>query len=102
MVERCGQLISRPTARGGCRRLTVRRWRYAADVLGADGFILMTNYGGAYLGDDRFEPVFAELDHRNASVLVHPTTPASFGQLGLGRPGPRNRSYPCRCGRRVL
>lgn len=82
---RFGLLASLPMA---SPQRAVEEVGYAADVLGADGFILMTNYGGAYLGDDRFEPVFAELDRRNASVLVHPTTPASFGQLGLGRPGP--------------
>lgn len=66
----------------------VEEVRYAADVLGADGFVLMTNYDSVYFGDDRFEPVFAELNRRKASVFVHPVGPASFGQLGLGRPGP--------------
>ncbi|BCJ33829.1 amidohydrolase [Actinocatenispora thailandica] len=66
----------------------VEEVRYAADTLGADGFVLMTNHGGAYLGDARFEPVFAELDRRAASVFVHPAAPAPFGLLGLGRPAP--------------
>lgn len=83
--DRFGLLASLPMANPGP---AVEEVRYAADVLGADGFVLITNYDGVYFGDDRFEPVFAELDRRNASVFVHPASPAGFGQLGLGRPGP--------------
>jgi 6-methylsalicylate decarboxylase len=46
---------------------------HAFDVLELDGVSLMTNAGGSYLGDDRFEPVFAELQRRGAVVFVHPT-----------------------------
>jgi 6-methylsalicylate decarboxylase len=46
---------------------------YAFDVLELDGVSLMTNAGGSYLGDDRFEPIFAELQRRGAVVFVHPT-----------------------------
>ena len=48
--------------------------RYALDELDADGFVLLTNYHGIYLGDGRFEPVFAELARRGAKVFFHPTT----------------------------
>jgi len=46
---------------------------YAFDVLEVDGVSVMTNAGGSYLGDGRFDPVFAELQRRAAVVFVHPT-----------------------------
>ena len=61
---------------------------YAFDTLGADGVIVETNAHGVYLGDERLEPVFAELAHRRATVLVHPTSPPCWQQTALGRPRP--------------
>jgi aminocarboxymuconate-semialdehyde decarboxylase len=46
---------------------------YALDVLELDGVSIMTNAGGSYLGDSRFDPIFAELQRRAAVVFVHPT-----------------------------
>src|ERR1700742_1753074 len=46
---------------------------YALDVLDLDGVSLMTNAGGSYLGDARFDPLFDELQSRGALVFVHPT-----------------------------
>ena len=46
---------------------------YAFDVLGLDGVSIFTNAGGSYLGDSRFDPLFAELQRRAAVVFVHPT-----------------------------
>lgn len=51
---------------------------HAFDVLGADGVVLMSNYGGVYPGDPAFAPVFAELARREAVVLLHPTSPPCY------------------------
>jgi 6-methylsalicylate decarboxylase len=62
--------------------------RYALDELGSDGAIVLTNAHGTYLGDDSFEPLWAELSRRHAVVFVHPTSPPCAEALTLGRPAP--------------
>lgn len=58
---------------------------YALDRLGADGVIFQTNFNGVYLGDQQLEPVYAEIDKRNAVLFIHPTTPrVSCGCGALG------------------
>jgi predicted TIM-barrel fold metal-dependent hydrolase len=59
---------------------------YAFDVLGLDGVSLMTNAGGCYLGDARFDPLFAELQRRGAVVFVHPTASPDPIAHSLGLP----------------
>ncbi|MGV8996460.1 MAG: amidohydrolase family protein [Parvibaculaceae bacterium] len=61
---------------------------FAFDKLGVDGVILETNINGEYLGSPRFAPVFEELNRRGATLFLHPTSPACFEQLALGRPAP--------------
>ncbi len=45
---------------------------HALDVLGLDGVALFTNVAGVYLGDSRWDALFAELDRRGAYVFIHP------------------------------
>jgi len=61
---------------------------YAVDTLDADGVIVETNAHGVYPGDQRLDPVFAELARRRATVLLHPTSPPCWQQTALGRPRP--------------
>jgi predicted TIM-barrel fold metal-dependent hydrolase len=61
---------------------------YALDELGSDGVTVETNADGTYLGDPRYEAVYAELDRRRAVVFVHPTSPPCYEAVSLGRPRP--------------
>lgn len=61
---------------------------HCCDHLHVDGFAVLTNAAGTYLGDPAFAPVFQELDRRNARVFVHPTSPPCWEQTSLGRPRP--------------
>jgi predicted TIM-barrel fold metal-dependent hydrolase len=62
--------------------------RRAFDELGADGVTLQTNTDGVYLGAPAFAPIFAELNRRQATLFLHPTSPPCFEAPGLGRPAP--------------
>jgi 6-methylsalicylate decarboxylase len=62
--------------------------RRACEDLEADGFVLMTNYRGIYLGDPRFDEVMDELERRHALVALHPTSPPAADAVALGRPRP--------------
>lgn len=51
---------------------TLETIRHAYDTLSTDGVILLANNKGVYLGDPAFDPVMAELNRREAVVLIHP------------------------------
>ena len=51
----------------------IREAERALKLEGAQGVGLLTNYGGRYLGDPAFRPVFDWLGRRGATVYVHPT-----------------------------
>lgn len=59
---------------------------YALDTLKLDGITLLTNYRGAYLGDDAFDPLFAALNRRRTPVFIHPSTPAGRDLPTFGYP----------------
>jgi predicted TIM-barrel fold metal-dependent hydrolase len=61
---------------------------HCIDHLHVDGFVLLTNVDGVYLGDAVWDPVFGELDRRGARVLIHPTSPVCWEHTSFGRPRP--------------
>ncbi|MGW5395594.1 amidohydrolase family protein [Streptomyces sp. NPDC003952] len=74
----------------------VSRWalRRGLDELGAVGVNVTANYGGVYLGDPSYDPIFAELDERSAVVDTHPhNLPGAGGGPG-GGPGSGPGSGP--------
>lgn len=54
---------------------------HGLDELGLDGVWLLTNVAGTYLGDSKWEPLYAELDRRGAYVFVHPAFPPNGSPL---------------------
>jgi predicted TIM-barrel fold metal-dependent hydrolase len=42
---------------------------------GCDGFVMLTNGHGVYPGDKQLDPIFDELNRRQAIIFFHPTTP---------------------------
>lgn len=60
----------------------------ALDELGSDGVAVESNAHGVYLGDERLESLWGDLDRRRAVVFVHPTSPPCASRISLGRPRP--------------
>ncbi|RVX76021.1 hypothetical protein B0A52_00378 [Exophiala mesophila] len=48
---------------------------YVSENLNPDGFGLLSNFHGVYLGDSALDPIFEELNRRKAKVFIHPTGP---------------------------
>ena len=58
----------------------------AFDELGADGVLVLSNYAGVYLGDDRYRPFWDELERRAAVVFIHPGNPELEPLPGVPQP----------------
>jgi predicted TIM-barrel fold metal-dependent hydrolase len=72
----------------------------AYDLLGVDGVVLHSNFDGVYLADPLFDPLWAELNRRSATIFIHPTTPVGMPILP-GIPGPLE-DYPAETTRAAL
>ncbi|WP_430335953.1 amidohydrolase family protein [Rhodococcus sp. ACT016] len=59
---------------------------YAINELHADGVVILSNIHGLYLGDKKFEPLWAALDDQSAVVFIHPTEPPVEMLRGLPSP----------------
>jgi aminocarboxymuconate-semialdehyde decarboxylase len=57
----------------------------ACDELGHVGVMVLANIADAPLTDERFAPVWAEIDRRGLPVLVHPTMPPGTEAMDLVR-----------------
>lgn len=64
----------------------IEELRYALDELKLDGVCLMTNYGEAYLGDEKFDIFFNEMNERNVVLYIHPENPPEMLQPKYGLP----------------
>lgn len=53
---------------------SVEEIKYLYDKLNVSGIKLPTSSGGYYLGDEKFDEIFKELNNRKAIVFIHPTT----------------------------
>lgn len=54
---------------------TLEEIAYAYDTLGAVGVKVASNNHGVYLGDPVLDPVFEELNRREAVITIHPSKP---------------------------
>jgi 6-methylsalicylate decarboxylase len=63
---------------------TLKELDYALDTLKADGVGLQTNYGDKWPGDPVYQPVFEELNRRQAVVYFHPLVAACCANISVG------------------
>lgn len=73
---------------------SLKEMDHAFDALYADGVVLSSNYQGIYLGDARFDPVFAQLNKRKAAVFIHPFNPHCSCCQDLTKMQPLDYPYP--------
>tara|TARA_A100000164_G_scaffold371006_1_gene397988 strand:- start:189 stop:1229 length:1041 start_codon:yes stop_codon:yes gene_type:complete len=61
---------------------------YSLVNLNLDGVLLHPSINNIYLGSPKLNPLMEALDRQRAIVLIHPTSPFYFNQLGLSLPAP--------------
>jgi predicted TIM-barrel fold metal-dependent hydrolase len=74
-------LLPLPDVDGALEEIT-----YALDILHLDGVGLFSSVNDRYLGDPLFDPVFEELNRRNAVTFIHPTHCEAPPATNLGAP----------------
>lgn len=77
---RFGMLTALPTDSPDDALTEIER---AYSQLHTDGFAVTCHYNGVYLSDARLDPVWKELDRRNAVVFAHPN---AYAPSVMGRP----------------
>lgn len=56
---------------------SIEEIRYCREHLQTDGFAMLTNYSGVYLGNPKLDPIMKELNKKPTVIVIHPTHPAS-------------------------
>lgn len=66
---------------------SIEEFYFATENLGALGVKVASNSDGIYLGDERLDPIFAELDRKNSLVIIHPSPARTLprGNVVTGR-----------------
>ncbi len=62
---------------------SVEEIRYTMSTLGALGVKVASNSDGVYLGDERLDPVFKELNARRALVIMHPSPAPALPRIDV-------------------
>lgn len=52
---------------------SIEEFHFATEKLGALGVKVASNSDGVYLGDEKLDPIFAELNKSGALVIIHPS-----------------------------
>lgn len=65
---------------------TLEEIAYAYDTLGTVGVKVASNNHGVYLGDPVLDPVFEELNRREAVITIHPSKPQELLKFSTIQP----------------
>ena len=65
---------------------SLKEVEYSFETLKADGVVILSNYNDRYLGEEEYDPLWAELNRRSAVVFIHPGKPEIPVMQGLPMP----------------